>query len=233
VEKIDPSQCSDDLEKILAHLYNCKATNAGWANAVEISHSLGNEHGIYLHWRTIDTVLQKQKDLVSRRKRNNRWHYSILANGECLLKPNSAITLVDPSKAVQAVLKLHEFLSKLYGDIRICDPYIDDKTIEHLDSCPQSSTILLLSQTIRDSGKLRRLLSAFRASGKNLTIRQTAGSKLHDRYIIDSKAMMILGTSLNGLGKKQCFIIQAGSDFRKIILKEFENIWKNAQTWPS
>lgn len=233
MEKIDPSQYAEKLETILAHLYNCKIESKNWVSAVEISKSLHDKHGIPLHWRTIDSSLQKEKEYVARRKRTGRWQYSLLSKGECLLKaPNLALTLVNPSEAVQAVIKLHEFLSELSGDIRICDPYLDDKTIEHLDSCPSSSSILLVTQTIRDSGKLRRLLSAMHTSGRNVIIRQAANTKLHDRYIIDAKSMMILGTSLNGLGKKQCFIIQAGRDFRKIVLKEFENIWKSAKAWP-
>ena len=109
---------------------------------------------------------------------------------------------MDPSKAVEAVVTLHDSLSKLSGDIKICDPYIDSTTIEHLDSCPSKSSILLLTKNINDSGKLKRILSAIRADGHRIYIRKSVNGRLHDRYILDSNSMLILGTSLNGFGTK-------------------------------
>jgi len=37
--------------------------------------------------------------------------------------------------------------------------------------------------------------------------------------------MVILGTSLNGFGKKQSFVIQAGPDIRQTLLAEFDHNW--------
>ena len=63
-------------------------------------------------------------------------------------------------------------------------------------------------------------------------IRVDGSAPLHDRYIIDDSIMTILGTSLNGFGKKQCFIIQTGPDLRAVVLPVFDGLWKSATTWP-
>ncbi len=123
-------------------------------------------------------------------------------------------------------------LANLAGGISVCDPYLDDVTIEHLDSCPHSCTVRLLTQTVRDSGKLRRLLAAACISGPDLHVRVVSVSVLHDRYIIDDHSMMILGTSLNGFGKKQSFVIRTGEDVRQVMLDTFSTNWNTATPWP-
>ncbi len=90
-----------------------------------------------------------------------------------------------------------------------------------------------------------------RSEGENLTDRTiaAAGSRLekrgpkpgnpscelgplHDRYIIDDSIMVILGTSLNGFGKKQCFVIQTGQDLRSVLIPVFDGAWNSGIIWP-
>ena len=224
----------DNLEQILVVLINAKKANGnGWMSAAEISQELRDTYGISLHWRTVDTVLRKRKDLVARRKRLQRWQYSIMSKGEELVKtPSSAIIVIDPSEAIQAIVALHDFLSSMKGDVRIRDPYLDAVTLEHLDSCPSDTPVFILTKNIKDSGKLRRLLSAAATSGQRIEIRRAVSNHLHDRYIIDSTSMLILGASLNGFGKKQCFIIKTGHDVRNTMLRHFNDSWERSTTWP-
>jgi len=63
---------------------------------------------------------------------------------------------------------------------------------------------------VRDTGPLRRILAAAKTAGYEIEVRVVGSRTLHDRYIIDDNEMVILGTSLNGFGKKQSFVIQAG-----------------------
>ena len=226
----------DNLEQILAVLFNVKkeADGIGWMTAAEISKELRDNCGISLHWKTVDTALRKRKDLVVRRKRLRRWQFSIMSQGEELVKkPSSSIIVIDPSEAIQAVVSLHDFLSSMKGDVRICDPYLDAVTLEHLDSCSSDSPVFILTKNIKDSGKLRRLLSAAATSGQRIEIRRAVSNHLHDRYIIDSTSMLILGASLNGFGKKQCFIIKTGHDVRNTMLRHFSDSWEHSTTWPS
>jgi hypothetical protein len=225
---------ADNLRNVLTILCNDVYTSSDrWLNAVTISHVLRDDYGVYIHWRTIDAVLFSRRNLVWRKKNQGRWLYKVLQAGrDCLGTPDSSIVIVEPTEAVRAVASLHDSLANLSGRVSICDPYVDDVTVEHLDSCPRGGTVRLLTQMVRDSGKLRRLLAAARISGHDFEIRALPGATLHDRYIIDDKSMLILGTSLNGFGKKQCFIIRAGDDVRHTMLATFDTNWNTATPWP-
>lgn len=226
-----PQTFSDDLERILAVLHNAKLAGTQWQTAVQISGSLRDECGISLHWRTIQTVLMGSREFVDRRKRQHRWHFTILTAGERLISETSEpITLIEPKKALQAVISLHKLFSNLNGTVRICDPYLDPATIEHLDACADVQ-IRLLTKNVRKASQLRRLISAFQGGKRHLEIRIASHGSLHDRYILDDSSMLILGTSLNGFGKKQCFVVKAGNGIRNVVLSDFDSKWQSATNW--
>jgi hypothetical protein len=141
------------------------------------------------------------------------------------------IRLVDPAKAVTATLSLHVFLGGLKHPIRVCDPYMDTTTLEHLDACPPGAEIRLLTKNVTDTGPLRRVIAAA-SQTRRLHVRIAASGALHDRYIIDPTSLLILGASLNGFGKRQCFVIKAGPDIREIVEKAFDVLWAPAKPWP-
>jgi len=140
--------------------------------------------------------------------------------------------MVDPGNALQAVVELHDLLGALIGPIAVCDPYFDGTTVEHLGALPKRCKIRVLTMNVRDSGPLRRVVAAAQTTGYDMEIRVVAQRVLHDRYIVDSAGLLILGCSLNGFGKKQSFVVRAGSDIRGAVLTEFDNQWAQASTWP-
>ena len=221
------------LEKALCVLAAAKGRGVLALDAATIARTLHDEHGNNVHWRTISAQLDKNRSFVSRRKKNKRWHYTILDLGEkrVFQSATSSVLLVEPSKAIQNVISLHDTLSGLSGTVRVCDPYLSAATIEHLDSC-SSSTIRLLTHNIDDTGRLRSLVAVCGPAGKSIEIRKTAKSTIHDRYLIDSRVMLILGTSLNGFGKKECFIIKVGQDIRNQMVSAFDQHWSLAIAWP-
>jgi len=233
-EQLDPTRYAEELERVLAQLHNLTTeSDRRWYAALEISTALRDRHGVRVHWRTADALLGQNPQCVDRRKRQRRLEYILLAEGESRVQSASQqILLVDPEKAFQAVVGLHDLLSGLTGTVRICDPYLDGATIEHLEACPKGQSIQLLTHDIRDSGKLRRLLAAATTAGYQFEIKSSPTKDLHDRYIIDDAGMVILGTSLNGFGKKQCFVIRAGENMRAAMLKEFSRRWAAGSVWP-
>lgn len=219
---------------ILASLVALGGDNSGdWMSAVEISRHLRDECGVAIHWRTVDAMLDANRSLVARRKRLARWEYKILGNGRAMLAiPDKAVTFVNPATALQSTLQLHDLLRHLHGGLSVCDPYLDHQTLEHLEVCGTKRRIRILTQKVNDSGPLRRVSDAATLAGYQFDVRVASGKPLHDRYIIDDRAMLILGGSLNGFGKKQSFVIQVGSDVRRRVLAAFDSEWAKASPWP-
>ena len=231
---LDPSAFADDVARILVVLHNAKASGVERMSALQISETFNVDHGLHLHWRTVNKALLANPNLADRRKRNGRWLFGLLRPGEeRIAAPPSTVTFVDPAKAVQAVLTLQDLLGKSCGVVRVCDPYLDNVTLQHLDSCTAATEIRVLTTNVRDSGALPTLYAAFHSQSRNLQVRVIGANVLHDRYIIDATRMEILGTSLNGFGKKQCFVIEAGTDMRAAMLPIFDGHWASASPWPS
>jgi hypothetical protein len=217
------------LERCLCVLAD--VTGALDMSALQISTNLLYTFGLDVHWRTVDAVLGENKKCVARSKRGGRWYYKILHEGRLRVStPTENTLLIDPAKGVQNVTTLHDLLMTLSGTVRVCDPYLDATTVEHLDSCP--GNVRLLTHNVSDSGRLRQSINAFDRPGRTVSIKRVPKADLHDRYFIDDKGMIILGTSLNGFGKKQCFMIRTGQDIRAVVLKTFDEKWKLASDWP-
>lgn len=230
---LDPHSFNTELEQILAILYNLeKSEDTHGHSAVDISNMLRDDYGINMHWRSIDAILSKHKQYVVRKKRSKRWVYKLLAQGISemgLIKQR--VTIVGPENALQAVRELHTVFEELEGSIRFCDPYLAPVSIEHLEACNKTCPIQFLTSNIQKSGRVRRLLSAAKTESYNIQIRKTDDSVIHDRYVIDSKSMYIFGTSLNGFGKKQCFVTCVGSDIRAATLSDYSRKWAAAHKW--
>lgn len=230
---LDPRGFDDHLDRVLAILTNAKSEDNPWVSAVEISTLMRDRYGLRLHWRTAEAILKQDRTLAERRKRAGRWQFMVLASGESRVRAaGSPIVMVDPTSAIQSVLSLHTFLSALRGTVRVCDPYLDSTTLEHLDACAPTVTIRLMTKNVRDSGNLRRLFGAFATQGRALEIRVASVASLHDRYMIDDVGMLILGTSLNGFSKKQCFVVRAGQDVRGMATAAFDTNWATGVVWP-
>lgn len=227
-----PGDFQEPLKQALSLLASSKAAGTVWLTASEISSSLLKNHGISRHWKTIETVLSHEPHLAARRKKNKKWEFTILAPGQQeVSKADSPIVFVNPAKAVQSVLTLHDFFATLKGSIRICDPYLDTATLKHLEALAGATSIRLLTHNISDTPTLGAALTAFSAQ-KQIDIRRPSSDVLHDRYVIDNDSMLIMGTSLNSFGKKQSFVIKTGQDVRAATLANFDQLWASAKSWP-
>lgn len=230
---LEPRSFSSDLERALAVLRNRKASKDNpWLSSFDISKELQDTHGIALHWRTIHSLLKRHPQMVARRKRVKRWQYMILHDGErSLSEYQEPILLIEPSKALQATLTLHSLLGALSGRILICDPYLDCASVEHLGACPVGAHVMFLTKNVREGGKVRRLVAAARIEGRNIEVRVDSTGTLHDRYVIDDECLLILGSSLNGFGKKQCFVTKITGSMRDAVRELFYSAWSSATAW--
>jgi hypothetical protein len=228
-----PGDFQEPLQQVLALLFNSKKARADWLTASKISSSLLKDHGLSLNWKTIEKILSDNPKLAARRKKNKKWEFTITSPGQQHISSgNNPILFVNPVKAVQAVVSLHQFFGDLKGSVRICDPYLDLLTVQHLEVFTAATAIRFLTSKISDTPTLRLGLTALGSQGRQVEVRKPISDILHDRYVIDDSSMLILGTSLNSFGKKQCFVIKAGQDIRNVLLNNFNQIWNAGTVWP-
>jgi len=113
--------------------------------------------------------------------------------------------------------------------VKLCDPYVDGRTIDLLAECTNAQSIELLTMNIKNPTTLKRDVRAFvQQYGVPLEIRVASGRTLHDRYAIDRGGMLLFGTSLNGIGFKQSFVVAVGEDVRASVLSTFDAYWNAA-----
>ena len=155
--------------------------------------------------------------------------YSIMSAGEEHLVSTREVFLVDPARALQLVRKFESVLEKLKGAIRICDPYLDSRSLDFIGSARGASSIRVLTERVTDEGKVKRELKAVEKQVRaRVEVRKARKGVLHDRYIIHDGGMLVLGASLNSFGLRQSFVSKAGSDVRDATSTFFDDRWASA-----
>ena len=115
------------------------------------------------------------------------------------------------------------------GDLRVCDPYVDPQTLDLLADCKAAASIRLLTMKIDKRTAFERDVKLFnKQHGDVLDVRVVPQRVLHDRYAIHDDGMLHFGTSLNGLGLKQSFVVSVGEDLRAAALRAFDDVWSEA-----
>lgn len=201
-----PYLCCGDIARVLTEVYDISATRQG-----------------------IVYALQNAGRRVHRKKTKGATLFSIMQEGKQSLIPLRSVRLIDPEMAFSGLKGFEEILVNLKGEICICDPWVDKNTLDLFPIISNKHKIRLLTVNIKDHSSFKRYYGAFNNQYGNLEIRVCQTAVLHDRYIISADSMLIIGQSLNGIGKKQTFIIEAGEDIREQMVRVFNQLWAQAK----
>ena len=198
----------------------------------EISTVLRDVYGIALARQRIEGILGGERQAVARRKKDGRRAYQIMQAGIDEIEGiSSSVLLIDPDRALTSLRATEAVLGTLSGTVKVCDPYVDGRTLDLLGECTSANTIQLLTMNVNNPSKLKRDIRAFVQEHRtSLEVRVVGQRVLHDRYVIDDTGMLLFGTSLNGLGFKQSFVVALGEDIRDSVLITFDSYWKTATT---
>lgn len=228
----NPHALADDRQRVLWVLATTKNDpDLDYLTPAEVSDILCDVEGINVSRQRVAGLLQKENSAVVRRRRSKaRDRYKIMNGGIEELEPPGPISMyVDPEKALSQIRKLEEILASLEGDIKICDPYVENKTIDYIVVCRNASSVKLLTANVLKETALRRDVAAFaKEHGDRLEIRVAPAGLLHDRYILHDGGMLLLGTSLNGFAKKQSFMVPLGPDIKSATEVAFNRVWANS-----
>jgi hypothetical protein len=177
-------------------------------------------------------VLSSAKGLVVKRPKSSPARFSIMRAGcQRVRGKRSDVLLIEPERAFSSAQQVERLLGGLQGDVMLCDPYVDDKTLVHLTTVPKLTTIRLLTLHIGDSARFRQRLTAYEKEFGNLEVRVSLSPDLHDRYLLDDDRMWLFGASLNGIGKKQSFVVSVGTDVRNATHQFFLRRWNQSPVW--
>lgn len=238
---LDPHDLRDDRLMVLWVLaVHSKHEGAEMgATAAEISDTLTLSLGIAMTRQKASSCLEAEvasRNVSQLRKTKNSGgakRYRIMEAGLRLLTASgNACVFVDPATAFNGIRKVEEIIAGLRGTLRVCDPYVEGRSLDYFVGPLKSNNVSLLTANINKESLLRRDLAAFNSQhATKIEIRTMDPKKLHDRYIIHDDGLLILGTSLNGIGKKQSMIFEVGSNLRTSADAAFDEFWRAAKVF--
>ena len=188
--------------------------------------------GIDLPRQRTEGLLSKEKGTVAKRKIRGKRGYQLMASGKAELGAGGnggAAMFIDPAKGFSGLRATHGLLAGLEGEVAVCDPYADARTLDMIAECGSADSARLLTENVKKPDGLKQSLKVFeREHGFPLEVRRAPGGGLHDRYAIHRGGMLMFGTSLNGLGLKQSLVVELGDGLRSAVLPVFESVWESA-----
>ncbi len=124
-------------------------------------------------------------------------------------------------------------LVSLKGELRIVDPYCGERTLDILNNV-KNKVIKFLTRldNLKGNQKQRFLrdLKDFKAENPKVQFRDYPHADIHDRYIISSHALVVLGHSIKDLGAKESFALVLDKDTNtnivEALIENFNRRWK-------
>lgn len=185
----------------------------------------------------------RAKDKIHVYQESNEVRYEIMKPGKehlISLKKEEYVKTIyfEPEKRYTSKRILSkDILQNLRGEIKIVDPYCGQRTLDVLRGQDHPYVKFLTKIDNLKGGNKRRFLrdlKDFNVENKNIEFRDYPYQDIHDRYIISSKKLVILGHSIKNLGEKESFAIVLDKDSNKNIfdamIENFNRRWKQATT---
>lgn len=200
--------------------------------AAEISDFLADRCAIAMSRQRVTALLKRERasGTVALTRRNRLAHFKIMKRGEDeIVSASASAILIDPSRALTSIRAVEEILRSLRGGIRVCDAYVDSKTLDYMAEMKGATGVQLLTENVQDSSRLKRDLAAFEKEyGFPIELRVSPPGRLHDRYVLHADGMLLVGASLKDIGKKQSMIVALSTSVSSEVERGFGRAWHDA-----
>jgi hypothetical protein len=196
----------------------------------EVATVLRDVYSIDVPRQRVEGILSRESGTVAKRKKNRKNAYQLMGAGSKQLDTiGTAVTFIEPTRAFTKLREVHAILGSVTGELRVCDPYVEMRTLDMLAQCEKADAIQLLTVNVKQPAGFKQAMKAFGTEhGIALDVRTLPPGVLHDRFLIHDDGMLMFGTSLNGLGLKQSFVVALGEDIRASVLATFYADWQRA-----
>lgn len=225
----DPHEL-DDRHRSFWTLRVGKSLGMDTMTPAEVSTVLRDVFSIDVSRQRIEGILSGEERTVAKRKKGGKRAYQLMEIGSKELDGiSTAVTFIEPTQAYSKLREVHAILGSVKGDLLVCDPYVELRSLDMLDECDESTSIQLLTVDVKQIAGFKHAMKAFSTQhGVTVEVRTLPKGVLHDRYLIHDGGMLMFGTSLNGLGLKQSFVIALGDDIRASVAATFASEWQRA-----
>lgn len=145
-----------------------------------------------------------------------------------IISPTDVI--LPPGSPFTGLMELRKVLGSATGYVKICDTYVNVKTLDILNSIPTSIPIKLLTMNTGGSKRAPAFLRAckdFKSERPSFEVRK--GEGLHDRFILMPNQGWSVGSSLNAFGNKVSVLTPLQEKGKRELEKIFDDLWKKAR----
>jgi hypothetical protein len=152
---------------------------------------------------------------------------------------NLKMIFIEKSTPHTARKKIEDIISQTKGEIKIVDRYYGQKSLDTIQKFGKNRTIKFLTAdpgTGETEQKFSRDLVHFSKEFKNIIVKKIAnGRDLHDRYIITTDSLILLGHGIKDIGGTESFVIFFKSsevaEIKSLLETKFNQRWTAASTF--
>lgn len=212
-------------------------------DAEQIASVIRDVKEISVHEKSIIYAFNRAKDKIHIYHEDDVPCYEIMKPGKdyllSLVREGSVELLYfEPGKHFTSKRILSKtILHNLEGELKIVDPYCNERTLDILkDVKDREVKVLTKIENIRQN-RIRRFLREvedFKLENRNIELRSYPHRDIHDRYIISSDFLAILGHSIKDLGSKESFCVLLNREANKNIVatlnESFDRRWDQSRT---
>jgi len=207
-------------------------------SAEQIASVIRDVKEISIDGKSITQSLNRAGDKIHKYQVGNKAYFEIMKPGKELLlsqikEGSIELFYFEPDKRYTNKKMLSKcILDNLTGELKIVDPYTSERTLDLLRDLKNKVKFLTRTKNIKDYrlGRFLRDLQDFKSEYSNMEFKDYPHFDIHDRYIISSNHLVILGHSIKDLGAKESFAIVLSRDTNKNIvetlMQNFDRRWK-------
>lgn len=209
--------------------------------AADIAQVLVEVVGVSIEQDAITKAFNRANGKVHIYKAEGQTCYGIMKSGidsvlDLSVGGVRAVYFTPGKKYESKILLADSILSNVQGQLCIVDPYCGPRTLDVLARAPVKTVTFLTRLAHLDRPKQEeflRVLQDFKPEHAGMQFRDYPNTELHDRYIVDDKAVILLGCSIKDLGSKESLAVVLPADenrnVRQELLSAFGRRWKLAQ----
>jgi hypothetical protein len=183
--------------------------------------------GVSIRRLSVTRALSSASGHVSSRKESGEVCYRLMTKGKREIEhvvggQKLSVVRIEKDQPRTARQGLGDVIKGLTGMVRVCDPYYGVRTLDLLDNFPKNAKVrFLTSKTNEPARNLDGALRDFKKEKQNVEFRlvdKSAG--LHDRFLVSTNLMLILGHGLKDIGTKESFVIRLDKELVPDLIKE-------------